>query len=436
MEGEEAAPTFGDEGDAAEAAAAAETAPALIAVHPSQDSVAVAVGPELRVFDLVGGHEVTPADEGGGRHAQAIRAVSYGANGSCFVSAGDDKLVKVWETRSWRCLGTVCAEKRVSAVAVSQDGKFVVFADKFGVVWVLSLRFDVVNGGNWVVGKPVPLLGHYCSIITCLQFSPDGRFIASSDRDHKIRVSCFPNNALDGAHEIQSFCLVHTDYVSCVCFVSNESCVEGLLVSGSGDSTVRLWDYASGCLLSTCDVGAAALLDMSAGDQEPFPAVTDMSAASDGSVIAVAVQDLRGVVLLGCDLVARALTVAKIVSMEVPFIPTCIGMGLAAEYLWLVTGASNLPSSPDSVVVRVKVISGLLKGNEVDPIVLEDDAVPGGQKLLEKLQGSLSSKDDSSLATAAEAVKAAMHNLMVKKHYSAERREFRKRGRNDRKIKQ
>lgn len=29
-----------------------EVAPALIAVHPSQDSVAVAVGSELRVFDL------------------------------------------------------------------------------------------------------------------------------------------------------------------------------------------------------------------------------------------------------------------------------------------------------------------------------------------------------------------------------------------------
>lgn len=29
-----------------------EVAPALIAVHPTQDSVAVAVGSDLRVFDL------------------------------------------------------------------------------------------------------------------------------------------------------------------------------------------------------------------------------------------------------------------------------------------------------------------------------------------------------------------------------------------------
>ena len=30
-----------------------EVAPALIAVHPDQTSVAVAVGPDLRVFDLL-----------------------------------------------------------------------------------------------------------------------------------------------------------------------------------------------------------------------------------------------------------------------------------------------------------------------------------------------------------------------------------------------
>ncbi|KAK1388862.1 hypothetical protein POM88_017040 [Heracleum sosnowskyi] len=31
---------------------------------------------------------------------------------------------------------------------------------------------------------------------------------------------------------------------------------QGFLVCGSGDSTVRLWEYASGSLLHTCEVGA------------------------------------------------------------------------------------------------------------------------------------------------------------------------------------
>ncbi|THG11484.1 hypothetical protein TEA_011192 [Camellia sinensis var. sinensis] len=42
------------------------------------------------------------------------------------------------------------------------------------------------------------------------EFSPNGRFIISADRDFKVRVTLFPKKTLDGAHEIQSFCLAVT----------------------------------------------------------------------------------------------------------------------------------------------------------------------------------------------------------------------------------
>ena len=53
-----------------------------------------------------------------------------------------------------------CSEKRVTAVAISHDDSYVCYADKFGVVWVVEL------GG--ITKKGVPLLSHYCSIITSL----------------------------------------------------------------------------------------------------------------------------------------------------------------------------------------------------------------------------------------------------------------------------
>ena len=60
-----------------------------------------------------------------------------------------------------------CSEKRVTAVAISNDGLYVCFADKFGVVWVIDLH--ELDGNQSVVGKKaVPLLSHYCSIITSL----------------------------------------------------------------------------------------------------------------------------------------------------------------------------------------------------------------------------------------------------------------------------
>jgi tRNA (guanine-N(7)-)-methyltransferase subunit TRM82 len=68
-----------------------------------------------------------------------------------------------------RCNIFTCrtSEKRVSAVAISSDGLYVTFADKFGVVWVVTLR---EHGGEQVSvdSKPLSILGHYCSIITSM----------------------------------------------------------------------------------------------------------------------------------------------------------------------------------------------------------------------------------------------------------------------------
>ncbi|GMP51402.1 hypothetical protein CsSME_00017644 [Camellia sinensis var. sinensis] len=103
------------------------------------------------------------------------------------------------------------SEKRVSAFAISNDGLFVCFADKFGVVWFVDL--DGFHENQALAGnKAEPILAHYCSIITSLEFSPDGRFIISADRDFKIRVTLFPKKPLDGAHEIQSFCLGQSEF--------------------------------------------------------------------------------------------------------------------------------------------------------------------------------------------------------------------------------
>ncbi|XP_068311518.1 uncharacterized protein [Pyrus communis] len=417
-----------------------EVAPALIAVHPTQSSVAVAVGSDLRVFDLRGGCAVSLVDNSGSPlHKDSIRAIRYGADGKLFVSAGDDKTVKIWSTESWRCITTVCSEKRVSAVAISNDGSYVCFADKFGVVWVVDV--DVSDGHQASVSKnAAPLLSHYCSIITSLEFSPDGRFFVSADRDFKIRVTVFPNKPLDGAHEIQSFSLGHTEFVSCLAFVCTQECPQGFLVSGSGDSTVRLWDISSGSLLNTFDIREKAGLLGSNGIEECHGAVTDLCTIPDSTLVAVAVQSLQGITLLSCDLSAKTLHVAKVVSIEGDaFIPTSLGTSLSSGLLWMVTGASNLHDSQYPCVARVKVISGVKETSpdsvEHGPIVLKDAEIPGGEKLLEKLQGRVSF-DDNFFLTAAEALKTSMSNLLIKKQYSTENREFRKRTRNDKKLKQ
>lgn len=59
------------------------------------------------------------------------------------------------------------SEKRVSAVAISNDGTYVTFADKFGVIWLVTMG---ESGGEQepTDNKPVSIFGHYCSIITSM----------------------------------------------------------------------------------------------------------------------------------------------------------------------------------------------------------------------------------------------------------------------------
>lgn len=59
------------------------------------------------------------------------------------------------------------SEKRVSAVAISKNGRFVCFADKFGMVYVTDIE-SVQEKQDIPSKKAVPILSHYCSIITSL----------------------------------------------------------------------------------------------------------------------------------------------------------------------------------------------------------------------------------------------------------------------------
>ncbi|CAD6206620.1 unnamed protein product [Miscanthus lutarioriparius] len=424
-----------------EVSGAAEFAPALVAAHPHGNSVAVAIGPELRAFDLRAGLPVSLSDECGGRsHSDAIRAICFSVSGALFASAGDDKLVKVWKTDSWRCIRTITSEKRVSAVAISINDLYVTFADKFGVVWLVTLWEDSAEQVS-VDNKPVSILGHYCSIITSMKFSPDGRFIATADRDFKIRVTLFPKNPLKGAHEIQSFCLGHTDFVSCITFTSiSEN--QSFLISGGGDSTVRLWDYVNGCLLDTFQVRdkMGELLGPNETDDSSL-AIADICPSNDGSLVAVAIQSFSGVMLLACDLVGKKLSFLKVITMEKSYIPTSLASSLSSELLWTVMGASNMPNQASShLLTRVRIITSFqkdrLSSDDAGPATLEDSDVPHDEKLLLALQGSLDvTKQEEVLASVLAALKVSMHKMLVKKHYSEERREQRKRGRNDKKIK-
>ncbi|KAI0566187.1 WD40/YVTN repeat-like containing protein [Gracilaria domingensis] len=136
--------------------------------------------------------------------------------------------------------------KRITAVAIDDTLEHVVVSDAVGDVYRLPLDKSL-DFKNDDAQHDFLLLGHF-STITDISLTPD--FIATADRDNKIRVSRYPCS-----YVIESFCLSHTQFITALKW----TLMPNNLLSAGGDSTIRLWDGAKGqqldCLrLSESDV--------------------------------------------------------------------------------------------------------------------------------------------------------------------------------------
>lgn len=72
------------------------------------------------------------------------------------------------------------------------------------------------------------------------------RSIITSDRDEKIKISQYPD-----CHEIEAFCLGHTEFVSSIDILPHD---ERILLSISGDGKIKIWNYRIGALLKDIDL--------------------------------------------------------------------------------------------------------------------------------------------------------------------------------------
>lgn len=125
--------------------------------------------------------------------------------------------------------------RRCTALTFTASEEKVLVADKSGDVY----SFSVLEPNECGTLE----LGHL-SMLLDVAVSPDDRYVLTADRDEKIRVSW----AL-APHSIEAFCLGHTEFVSRIFVVPDHP---ELLLSSSGDCTLRLWEYRRGRELHCC----------------------------------------------------------------------------------------------------------------------------------------------------------------------------------------
>ncbi|ORX57704.1 WD40 repeat-like protein [Piromyces finnis] len=167
----------------------------------------------------------------------SIRSINFNNDASILAVASDDKNLKFWDVNTGKCLLAKNTPKKVNSLVFENNGKNVLVADGFGDVYRYSIIDSEENGKL--------MMGHV-SMLTDILLSRDEKYILTSDRDEKIRVTKYPKTYI-----IKNFCFGHKEYISKMCFIPNN---ESLLLSGGGDDYLFLWDYVNAKVIQKIDI--------------------------------------------------------------------------------------------------------------------------------------------------------------------------------------
>ncbi|XP_028740894.1 tRNA (guanine-N(7)-)-methyltransferase non-catalytic subunit WDR4 [Peromyscus leucopus] len=181
------------------------------------------------------GEDGQPVDKG----SDTILASTFSKSGSYFALTDDSKRLILFRTKPWQCLSVRTVVRRCTALTFTASEERVLVADKSGDVYSFSV-LEPDGCGRLELG--------HLSMLLDVAVSPDDQFVLTADRDEKIRVSWAA-----APHSIEAFCLGHTEFVSRIFVVPSHP---ELLLSSSGDGTLRLWEYRSGRQLQCCDLAS------------------------------------------------------------------------------------------------------------------------------------------------------------------------------------
>ncbi|KAI9447148.1 WD40 repeat-like protein [Russula earlei] len=225
--------------------------------HGEHKSVAIS-GPHIHVLDSSSGEllrsTASPQSEKKNfvLNAGCVRCAAVDPHYTHLVTAGDDKMLKVWAIDSLQLLSEREIPKKPTQILITRSGQTIVVADKFGDVFSYPLTSsptttlaavrdtesdNVASHKNPSGGTLV--LGH-TSLLTAFLLSPDETHIITADRDEHIRVSWFPQG-----HTIESFCLGHKKFISAI-HIPRDPTVDGVLISGGGDPVLKVWQWRTG----------------------------------------------------------------------------------------------------------------------------------------------------------------------------------------------
>ena len=175
----------------------------------------------IKLWDAAEGRELLVLHQEGG----CVTSVAFNPKGDRLVSGSSDETVRIWEATTGQELLALRQRGSGGKVAFSPDGKLVLTNSSGGLRTFEAAKHRSV----------FPLRGHVREV-TCAEFSPDGRQIASGSADDTIQLW----DAATGQR--RAIFRGHTEGIRGVAFSRDSQRIIG--VSGNGE--IKCWNVITG----------------------------------------------------------------------------------------------------------------------------------------------------------------------------------------------
>jgi WD40 repeat protein len=174
------------------------------------------------------------------RHGSRILCLKYRPDGRILAAGGGADPVRVWDVDTGEQKLTL-PETWVNAIAFSPRGSVMMTAGTFKIIKVWETD----------TGKEIARIEGHAAPIKAMALNPIGDLLASGGQDGTIILwePAYKKKVMEFKD--------HTDEITCLAFC--EALNIGMLVSGSNDRTVRVWDSDNNKLISKIDAGCGVL---------------------------------------------------------------------------------------------------------------------------------------------------------------------------------
>jgi WD40 repeat protein len=237
-------------------------------------------------------------------HTQLVMALAFSNDDKLLLTGSEDKSLKVWDTSNWTLLYTIPCNKKATSAGMIGDS--ILWSDRSGAVFETSLQklqsasekgaketsllpievegvkkeenedkkenADDVDEEN--SNSSISLILGHCSWVTTMFLN--NSFIATGDRDKKIRISNYPK-----AYDILSYCLGQPTFISCIALLPSR-----VLVSAGGDGMLYSWNYTTGKMIHKLAIATGVVRSIVVVDNELLAVVVE----GDSSVHFVSYQ--------------------------------------------------------------------------------------------------------------------------------------------------